>query len=99
NSLEVAKRKQDEARLAYEEAVNGATKEERAIAQTNVVKAQASVDTIKAQVDELVRGLKVGDRFTMRAPALGDQPITAEIKLIAARRIRRLARNARDRRF
>jgi HlyD family secretion protein len=131
NSLEVAKRKQDEARLAYEEAVNGATKEERAIAQTNVLKAQASVDTIKAQVDELVvkspivgqvyqigaevgeyvspgvpllslvdlgdvwlrfnlredlvRGLKVGDRFTMRAPALGDQSITAEIRLIAAR--------------
>ena len=96
-----------------------------------MLKAQASVDTIKAQVDELVvkspiagqvyqigaelgeyvspgvpllslvdlsdvwlrfnlredlvRGLKVGDRFTMRAPALGDQEITAEIKLIATR--------------
>ena len=131
NSLEVAKRQQDQAKLAYEEAINGATKEERAIAQTNVLKAQASVDTIKAQVDELVvkspivgqvyqvgaeigeyvspgvpllslvdlsdvwlrfnlredlvRGLKVGDRFTMRAPALGDQEIPAEIKLIATR--------------
>ncbi len=129
NSLEVAKRQQDQAKLAYEEAVNGATKEERAIAQTNVLKAQASVDTIKAQVDELVvkspiagqvyqigaelgeyvspgvpllslvdlsdvwlrfnlredlvRGLEVGDRFTVRAPALGDQEIPAEIKLIA----------------
>ncbi len=131
NSLEVAKRQQDQAKLAYEEAVSGATKEERGIAETNVVKAQASVDTIKAQVDELVvkspivgqvyqigaelgeyvspgvpllslidlsdvwlrfnlredlvRGLKVGDRFTMRAPALGDQEITAEIKLIETR--------------
>src|SRR5271166_393227 len=131
NSLEVAKRQQDTAKLAYEEAVNGATKEEREIAQTNVLKAQASVDTIKAQVDELVvkspiagqvyqigaelgeyvspgvpllslvdlsdvwlrlnlredlvKGLKVGDRFKMRAPALGDQEITAEIKLIEAR--------------
>jgi HlyD family secretion protein len=131
NSLEVAKRKQDEAKLAHEEAVNGATKEERAIAETSVLKAQASVDTTKAQVDELVvkapirgqvyqvgaevgeyvspgvpllslvdlddvwlrfnlredlvRGLKVGDRFSMRAPALGNQEITAEIRLIAAR--------------
>ena len=146
NSLEVAKRQQDQAKLAYEEAVNGATKEERAIAQTNVLKAQASVDTIKAQVDELVvkspiagqvyqigaelgeyvspgvpllslvdlsdvwlrfnlredlvRGLKVGDRFTVARPALGDQEITAEIKLIAdARRIRRLAGDAGDRRL
>jgi len=131
NSLEVAKRQQDRARLAYEEVVNGATKEERGIAETNVLKAEASVDTIKAQVDELVvkapiagqvyqigaeageyvspgvpllslvdlddvwlrfnlredlvRGLKVGDRFTMRAPALGDRAITAEIKVIASR--------------
>lgn len=131
NSLEVAKRQQDQAKLGYEEAVNGATKEERGIAETNVLEAQASVDTIKAQVDELVvkspiagqvyqigaelgeyvspgvpllslvdlsdvwlrfnlredlvRGLKVGDRFTVRAPALGDREIPAEIKLIATR--------------
>jgi HlyD family secretion protein len=131
NSLEVAKRDQDRAKLAYDEAVNGATKEEREIAEASVVKAQASVDTIKADVDELVvkapiaaqvyqigaevgeyvspgvpllslvdlsdvwlrfnlredlaKGLKVGDRITMRAPALGDQQITAEIKLIETR--------------
>jgi len=131
NSLEVAKRQQDQARLAYQEAVNGATKEERAIAESSVLKAQASVDTIKSQVDELVvaapiagqvyqvgaevgeyvspgvpllslvdlgdvwlrfnlredlvRGLKLGDRFKMRAPALGDQEIEAEIKFIATR--------------
>jgi HlyD family secretion protein len=111
--------------------VNGATKEEREIARTNVLQAQASVDTIKADVDELtvkapiasqvyqigaelgeyvspgvpllslydlndvwlrfnlredlVNGLKVGDRFKMRAPALGDQEIEAEIKLIETR--------------
>jgi HlyD family secretion protein len=131
NSLEVARRSQDSAQLAYNEAVNGATKEEREIARTNVLKAQASVDTIKADVDELtvkapiasqvyqigaelgeyvspgvpllslydlndvwlrfnlredlVKGLKVGDRFKMRAPALGDQEIEAEIKLIETR--------------
>jgi HlyD family secretion protein len=127
----VAKRDQDRAKLAYDEAVNGATKEEREIAETNVLKAQASVDTIKASVDELtvkapiasqvyqigaevgeyvspgvpllslidlsdiwlrfnlredlVKGLKVGDRFKMRAPALGDQEIEAEIKLVETR--------------
>jgi HlyD family secretion protein len=131
NSLEVAKRDQDRAKLAYDEALNGATKEERGIAQTNVAKAQASVDTIKADVDELVvkapiaaqvyqigaevgeyvspgvpllslidlndvwlrfnlredltKGLKVGDKFQMRVPALGDQQIAAEIKLIETR--------------
>jgi HlyD family secretion protein len=131
NSREVAKRDQDSAQLAYNEAVNGATKEEREIARTNVLQAQASVDTIKADVDELtvkapiaaqvyqigaelgeyvspgvpllslydlndvwlrfnlredlVKGLKVGDRFKMRAPALGDQEIEAEIKLIETR--------------
>jgi len=131
NSREVAKRDQDRAQLAYDEAVNGATKEEREIARTNVLQAQASVDTIKADVDELtvkapiasqvyqigaelgeyvspgvpllslydlndvwlrfnlredlVKGLKVGDRFKMRAPALGDQEIEAEIKLIETR--------------
>jgi HlyD family secretion protein len=131
NSLEVARRGQDSARLAYNQAVNGATKEEREIARTNVLQTQASVDTIKADVDELtvkapiasqvyqigaelgeyvspgvpllslydlndvwlrfnlredlVKGLKVGDRFKMRAPALGDQEIEAEIKLIETR--------------
>ena len=131
NSLEVARRSQDSAQLAYNEAVNGATKEEREIARTNVLQAQASVDTIKADVDELtvkapiasqvyqigaelgeyvspgvpllslynlndvwlrfnlredlVKGLKVGDKFKMRVPALGDQEIEAEVKLIETR--------------
>src|SRR6202035_1497353 len=119
NSLEVARRGQDSAQLAYNQAFNGATKEEREIARTNVLQAQASVDTIKADVDELtVKApiasqvyqigaelgeyvspgvpllslydlhdvwLKVGDRFKMRAPALGDQEIEAEIKLIETR--------------
>jgi HlyD family secretion protein len=35
--------------------------------------------------EDLVKGLKVGDRFKMRAPALGDQEIEAEIKLIETR--------------
>jgi HlyD family secretion protein len=131
NAREVAKRDEDSAELAYDEAVNGATKEEREIARTNVLKAQASVDTIKADVDELtvkapsagqvyqigaevgeyvspgvpllslidlsdmwlrfnlredlIKGLKVGDKFKMRVPALGDKKIEAEVKLIETR--------------
>jgi HlyD family secretion protein len=131
DSLEVAQRGADQAKLAYQEAVAGYTAEERGIAHANVFKAQASIDTIKAQADELVvkapvasqvyqigaelgeyvspgvpllslvdlsdvwlrfnlredlaKGLKVGDQFKMRVPALGDRIITATIKLIAAK--------------
>jgi HlyD family secretion protein len=131
DSLQVAQRSADQAKLAYDEAVAGYTKEERGVARANVVKAQASVDTIKAQVGELVvkapiaaqvyqigaelgeyvspgvpllslvdlgdvwlrfdlredlaKDLKVGDRFQMRVPALGDRRITAEIRLIATK--------------
>jgi HlyD family secretion protein len=35
--------------------------------------------------EDLVRTLKVGDRFGVRIPALGDRPITVEVKLIAAK--------------
>jgi HlyD family secretion protein len=131
DSLQVAQRSLDQAKSAYEEATNGYTAEERGIARANVAKAQASIDTIKAQVDELVvkapiaaqvyqigaelgeyvspgvpllslvdlsdvwlrfdlredlaKNVKVGDRFQMRVPALGDKLITAEIKVIAAK--------------
>lgn len=131
DSFKVAQRSSIQAQLAYEEAIAGYTKEERGIAHANVVKAQASIDTIRAQADELVvkapiaaqvyqigaelgeyvspgvpllslvdlndvwlrydlredlvKGLKVGDRFQMRVPALGDREITAEIRVIAAK--------------
>jgi HlyD family secretion protein len=35
--------------------------------------------------EDLAKGLKVGDRFRMRVPALGDRLIEAQIKVIAAR--------------
>jgi HlyD family secretion protein len=35
--------------------------------------------------EDLAKGLKLGDRFQMRVPALGDRIITAEIKVIAAK--------------
>jgi HlyD family secretion protein len=131
DSLQIALRTLDQAKSAYDEAVNGYTAEQRAIARANVVTTQASIDTTQAQVDELVvkapiaaqvyqigaelgeyvspgvpllslidlndvwlrfdlredlaKGLKAGDRFDMRVPALGDKLITAEIKVIAAK--------------
>lgn len=131
NSLQVARHSLDQAKAAYQEAVAGDTTEQRAIARANVAKATASIDTIKAQVNELtvkapiagqvyqigaelgeyvapgvpllslvdlsdvwlrfnlredlVKNLKVGDRFQIRIPALGDRLITCAIKTIAAR--------------
>ena len=131
NTLTVAQRSVDQAQQAYDEAVAGYTAEEREIARASVVQAQASVDTIEAQVreleiaapiaaqvyqvgsevgeyvapgvpllslvdlndiwlrfnlrEDLVKGLKLGDRLQMRAPALGDRVITAEVKFIAPR--------------
>ena len=35
--------------------------------------------------EDLVKGLKVGDRFEVRVPALGDQAITVEVRTIATR--------------
>lgn len=128
DNLKVAQRSMDAANFANEEAINGATKEERGIARANVDKAQADIDTINAQVDELivkapvaaqvyqigaelgeyvspgvpllslidlsdvwlrfdmredlVKGLKPGDQFQMRVPALHDRLITAAIRVI-----------------
>jgi HlyD family secretion protein len=61
DSLQVAQRTADQAKLAYQEAVAGYTPEERAIARANVVNAQASIDTIQAQVNEL----------TVKSPIVG----------------------------
>ena len=35
--------------------------------------------------EDLVKGLKVGDRFDVRIPALGDRPVTVEVKLVATK--------------
>ena len=35
--------------------------------------------------EDLVKGLKVGDRFTVRVPALIDKPLTVEVRTIATR--------------
>jgi HlyD family secretion protein len=129
--LQESQRAVDQAKSAYEQAVNGATKEEHALAIASVQKAVADIDSVKAVVDQmtvtapvasqvyqrnvepgeyvspgvplltlidlddvwlhfdlredLVRTIKVGDRFNVRVPALGDRTISAEVKLIATR--------------
>jgi HlyD family secretion protein len=131
DSLRVAERSYDQAKLAYQEAVAGFTPEEVRMAEAKVTQAEASVNTLQSLVDQLVvaaptatqvyeinieqgevvapgvpllslvdlndiwlrfdlredliKGLKVGDRITVRIPALGDRQVMAEVKLIAAK--------------
>jgi HlyD family secretion protein len=131
DSLHESERAVDQANSAYEQAVNGYTKEERAIAKANVEKANADVQSVQSIIDQLVvyapvasqiyqrnvepgeyvspgvplitlidladvwihfdlredllKTIKVGDRFNVRIPALGDRSITVEVKLIATK--------------
>lgn len=131
DALHEAERGVDQAQSAYNQAVNGYTKEERQIAKTNVDKANADIETVQSVVDQmtiqapvaaqvyqrnvepgeyvspgvplvtlidlndlwihfdlredLVKTLKVGDRFDVRIPALDDRRITVEVKLIATK--------------
>src|SRR6516225_52548 len=121
----------NQAKSAYEQAVNGYTREEHQIAEANVGKAVADIEAVKSIIDQmtvyapvasqvyqrnvepgeyvspgvplitlidlsdlwihfdlredLVRTLKVGDRFGVRIPALADRRITLEVKLIATK--------------
>lgn len=130
-ALDVARRGAEQARLSYDEAVNGYTAEERGVARAAVAKAQAAVETLRTQVaelkvsapitaevyqigvelgeyvapgvpllslvdlsdiwlrfdlrEDLVRDLRVGDRFDVRIPALGDRLVTVAVKMIATR--------------
>ncbi len=53
DTLQVAQRGYDQARLGYEEAVAGFTREEHAMAEAKVKKAEASAATLQALVDQL----------------------------------------------
>jgi len=72
DQLEVAQRSKDQAKLAYDEALAGPTKEERGIANANVAKAQASIDTIRAQADELVVKAPVSAQVYQIGAELGE---------------------------
>ena len=131
DALTLAQRRLDQAKLSYDEAVRGFTPEEHQIAEANVAKAAAKIDTSKALIDQLaitapiasqvyqipveegevvtpglpllslvdlgdawlgfslredlMAGLKVGDRFAVDIPALGNRKVTAEVRVIAAK--------------
>jgi HlyD family secretion protein len=124
DSLHESQRAVDQAKSAYEQAVNGYTAEERQKAASDIAAVQSIIDQmvitapVAAQVykrnvepgeyispavplvtlidlndlwihfdlrEDLVRRLKVGDRFAVRIPALADGRITVEVKLIATK--------------
>ena len=60
-SLDVAQRGNEQASLAYREALSGHTIEELGIAEAKVAQAEASIQTLKSQVDQL----------TVTAPSAG----------------------------
>jgi HlyD family secretion protein len=72
DQLQVAQRSSDQAKLAYDEAVAGYTKEERSIARANVVKAQADIDTTQAQVNELTVRAPIASQVYQIGAELGD---------------------------
>ena len=131
DGLHESQRAVDQAKSAYEQAVNGYTKEEHEIAVANVAKALADIKAVQSIIEQmmvyaplasqvyqrniepgeyvspgvplvtlidlndlwihfdlredLVKTLKVGDRFDVRIPALADRRITVEVKLIATK--------------
>ncbi|WP_024508147.1 efflux RND transporter periplasmic adaptor subunit [Bradyrhizobium sp. ARR65] len=131
DTLHESERAVDQAKSAYEQAVNGYTKEERAISRANVERASADIQSVQSIIDQLVvyapvasqiyqrniepgeyvspgvplvtlidlgdvwihfdlredlvKRLKVGDRFDVRIPALDDRRVTVEVKLIATK--------------
>ena len=125
DTLHETERAVDQAKSAHEQAVNGYTKEERAIAKANVEKANADIQSVQSIIDQLVvyapvasqvyqrnvepgeyvspgvplvtlidladvwvhfdlredlvKTLKVGDRFDVRIPALDVRSVTVEV--------------------
>jgi HlyD family secretion protein len=131
DALTAAQKHLDQANLAYQEAVRGFTAEEHQIAEANVAKAAAKIETVKALVDQLavsapvasqvyqipveegevvvpgvpllslvdlgdtwigfslredlMAGLKIGERLAVRIPALKDQRVVVEVRVIASK--------------
>jgi HlyD family secretion protein len=131
DSLHESERGVDQAKSAYEQAVNGYTREEREIAAANVQKAIADIAAVQSIIDQmvvyapvasqvykrnvepgeyvspgvplitlvdlddmwihfdlredLVRTIKLGDRFDVRIPALADRHVAVEVKLVATK--------------
>src|SRR6202051_15054 len=54
DALHESERAVDQAKSAHDQAVNGYTKEERAISRTNVEKANADIQSVQSTIDQLV---------------------------------------------
>src|SRR3974390_2841479 len=131
DSLHESQQAVDQAKSAFDQAVNGYTKEEHEIAEANVGKAIADIKAVQSIIDQmtvyapvasqvyhrnvepgeyvspgvplitlinledlwvhfdlredLIKNLKVGDRFSVRIPALSNQRALVEVKLIATK--------------
>ena len=131
DALHESERGVDQTKSAYEQAVNGYTREEHEIAEADLQKAIADIQAVQSILDQmvvyapvasqvykrnvepgeyvspgvplvtlidlndvwihfdlredLVRTLKLGDRFGVRIPALADRRVTVEVKLIATK--------------
>ncbi|GLR56751.1 HlyD family secretion protein [Rhizobium indigoferae] len=70
--LDVARRGLEQAKLAYDEAIAGYTKEERGIAQAEVDKAEAAVATLNTQVDEMTVKAPVASQVYQIGTELGE---------------------------
>jgi HlyD family secretion protein len=81
-ALTLAERTLDQARLSYQEAVAGFTREELAIAEAKVVSAQADVQTLKALVDQMVV-IAPADTQVFRIPVEDGEYVLPGIPLIS----------------
>ena len=66
DSLHESERAVDQANSAYEQAVNGYTKEERAISKANVEKANADIQSVQSIIDQLVVYAPVASQIYQR---------------------------------
>src|ERR1700739_4374889 len=66
DTLHESERAVDQAKTAYQQAGNGSTKEERAIAKTSVEKADADIQSVQSVVDQLVVYAPVASHVSQR---------------------------------
>lgn len=81
-ALTLAERTLDQARLSYQEAVAGFTREDLAVAQAKVESAQANVQTLQALVDQMVV-VAPADSQVFRIPVEDGEHVLPGVPLIS----------------
>src|ERR1700691_5882494 len=66
DTLHESERAVDQAKSAYDQAVNGYTKEERAISRASVEKANADIQSVQSTIDQLVVYAPIASQFYQR---------------------------------